>query len=144
MPDTVNVRPCSLYLSGRAWKDKGEKFVLEAVSSLVSDGEWVSDPSFSGSKEKKKNPSELCSGCRILSPHSLLCSPPPTSTRKILEEISSHSWAFGSCCVPRMSLTPPAVRLTERHKSHGLFPYDSTKVFPLMSPMAGLPEVPCG
>ena len=55
MPDTVNVRPCSLYLSGQAWKAKGEKFVLEAVSSLVSDGEWVSDPSFSGSKEKKKN-----------------------------------------------------------------------------------------
>lgn len=54
MPDTVNVRPCSLYLSGQAWKDKGEKVVLEAVSSLVSDGEWVSDPSFSGSKGKKK------------------------------------------------------------------------------------------
>lgn len=51
MPDTGS--SVSLCPSGKAWKEgMKEKVVLEAVNGLVSEGEWMSDSSFSRSKEK--------------------------------------------------------------------------------------------
>lgn len=130
MHDRVNVHQCSLYLSGQAWKEaKGEKFILEAVSSLVYEGEWVSDSSFSGSKDKN---SRVVFWMQDSVPSLPAVLPTPKeqeqpALQKILEEISSHNWALGCCCTLWMSLTPPAVCLAETHKSHGIFLYNSQR-----------------
>lgn len=132
----------STYLAnlGKRTREKSSS-LRQSAASYLRENEWVV-PLFLALKGK--NPPELCFGCRIPSPTPWCAPHPQPALRKVLEEISSHNWAFGCCCIPRMSLPPPAVCLTERHKSRSIFLYNFAKVFPLMASMVGPPEVPCG